>query len=183
MASFTKSNWISWRILNNFLLYRVGLLAPRPTPIPEDHISVFISPKDRAATHFSRLLRHAWVTVGLFLFPGHHTGNFHFLYYHEVNTVSRDVSSPASYSGGLLFESRSGGWLSWGLSWYYSISPGKWWNRTSKYEGVSKRFRTESQWNIRLSLVLLVEKQHKGLWQQNSLDSTYAMCLQLSANW
>jgi hypothetical protein len=26
------------------------------------------------ATHFSRLLRHAWVTVGLFLFPGHHTG-------------------------------------------------------------------------------------------------------------
>jgi len=27
------------------------------------------------ATHFSRLLRHAWVTVGLFLFPGHHSGN------------------------------------------------------------------------------------------------------------
>jgi hypothetical protein len=27
------------------------------------------------ATHFSRLLRHAWVTVGLFLFPGHHTGD------------------------------------------------------------------------------------------------------------
>jgi hypothetical protein len=26
------------------------------------------------ANHFSRLLRHAWVTVGLFLFPGHHTG-------------------------------------------------------------------------------------------------------------
>jgi hypothetical protein len=26
------------------------------------------------ATHFSRLLRHAWVTVGLFLFPGHQTG-------------------------------------------------------------------------------------------------------------
>jgi hypothetical protein len=26
------------------------------------------------ATHFSRLLRHAWVTVGLFLFPGQHTG-------------------------------------------------------------------------------------------------------------
>jgi hypothetical protein len=26
------------------------------------------------ATHFSRLLRHAWFTVGLFLFPGHHTG-------------------------------------------------------------------------------------------------------------
>jgi hypothetical protein len=27
------------------------------------------------ATHFSRLLRHAWITVGLFLFPGHHTGD------------------------------------------------------------------------------------------------------------
>jgi hypothetical protein len=27
------------------------------------------------ATHFSRLLQHAWVTVGLFLFPGHHTGS------------------------------------------------------------------------------------------------------------
>jgi hypothetical protein len=26
------------------------------------------------ATHFSCLLRHAWVTVGLFLAPGHHTG-------------------------------------------------------------------------------------------------------------
>jgi len=26
------------------------------------------------ATHFSRLLRHAWVRVELFLFPGHHTG-------------------------------------------------------------------------------------------------------------
>jgi hypothetical protein len=25
-------------------------------------------------THFSRLLRHAWFTVGLFLFPGHHAG-------------------------------------------------------------------------------------------------------------
>jgi len=31
------------------------------------------------ATHFSRLLRHAWVTVGLFLFPGHHTGEIVFL--------------------------------------------------------------------------------------------------------
>jgi hypothetical protein len=37
------------------------------------------------AIHFSRLLRHAWVTVELFLFPGHHTGNmkyrFHYLTY------------------------------------------------------------------------------------------------------
>jgi hypothetical protein len=57
-----------------FSFYRVGLLAPRPTPIPEDQVSVFISPRGRVATHFSRLLRHAWVTVGLFLFPGHHMG-------------------------------------------------------------------------------------------------------------
>jgi hypothetical protein len=56
-------------------LYRVGLLAPRPTSISEDQASVFISPRGRVVTHFSRLLRHAWVTVGLFLFPGHHTGN------------------------------------------------------------------------------------------------------------
>jgi hypothetical protein len=59
-----------------FSFYRVGLLDPRPAPIPEDEASVFISPRCRVATHFSRLLRHAWVTVGLFLFPGHHTGNF-----------------------------------------------------------------------------------------------------------
>jgi hypothetical protein len=48
--------------------YRVGLLAPCPTPILEDQASVFISPRGRVATHFSRTLRHAWVTVGLFLF-------------------------------------------------------------------------------------------------------------------
>jgi hypothetical protein len=79
-----QSGWISWGLLNNFIFYRVGLLAPRPTPTLEDQASVlFISPRGRVAqlypqapgTHFSRLLRHAWVTVGLFLFPGHHTGN------------------------------------------------------------------------------------------------------------
>jgi hypothetical protein len=48
--------------------------APRPTTILEDQASVFISPRGRVATHFIRLLRHTWVTVGLFLFPGHHTG-------------------------------------------------------------------------------------------------------------
>jgi hypothetical protein len=53
-----------------FSFYGVGLLAPRPTPIPEDEACVSISPRGRVATHFSRLLRHAWVTVGLFLFPG-----------------------------------------------------------------------------------------------------------------
>jgi hypothetical protein len=65
-----------------FSFYRVGLLVPRPTPTLEDQASVFISPRGRVdqlypqapATHFSRLLRHAWFTVGLFLFPGHYTG-------------------------------------------------------------------------------------------------------------
>jgi hypothetical protein len=64
-----------------FSFYRAGLLAPRPTPTLEDQASVFISPRGRVAqsyspalgTHFSRLLRHKWVTVGIFLFPGHHT--------------------------------------------------------------------------------------------------------------
>jgi hypothetical protein len=57
-----------------FSFYRVGLLARRPTLIPEDQASIFISPRGRVTTHFSRLLRHAWLTVGLFLFPGHPTG-------------------------------------------------------------------------------------------------------------
>jgi hypothetical protein len=73
-----------------FSFYRVGLLAPRPTPTLEDQASIFISPRSRVAqlysqapgTNFSRLLRHAWVTVGLFLFPGHHTRNMYtFIYY------------------------------------------------------------------------------------------------------
>jgi hypothetical protein len=33
-----------------FSFYRVGLLAPWPTPIPEDQASVFISPRGRVAT-------------------------------------------------------------------------------------------------------------------------------------
>jgi hypothetical protein len=49
-------------------------------PNMEDQAFVFVTPGDRVAqlypqalgTHFSRLLRHAWVTVGLLLFPGHH---------------------------------------------------------------------------------------------------------------
>jgi hypothetical protein len=54
--------------------YGAGLLVQRPTPNLEDQVSVFMTPGDRMAqlypqalgTHFSRLLRHAWVTVGLF---------------------------------------------------------------------------------------------------------------------
>jgi hypothetical protein len=47
-----------------------------------------MTPGDRVAqlhpqalgTHYSRLLRHAWVTVGLFFNPGHHTGPFSLIY-------------------------------------------------------------------------------------------------------
>jgi hypothetical protein len=53
-----------------------------PWPPLEDQVSVFMTPGDRVDqlypqvldTHFSRLLRHAWATVGLLLNPGHHTG-------------------------------------------------------------------------------------------------------------
>jgi hypothetical protein len=56
---------------------QAGLLVQRPTPNLEDQVSVFMTPGDRVAqlypqaqgTHFSRLLRHVWVTVGLFLIP------------------------------------------------------------------------------------------------------------------
>jgi hypothetical protein len=49
----------------------------------EDQAAVFMTPGDRVAqlysqtlgTHLSRLLRHTWVTAGLFCNPGHHTGD------------------------------------------------------------------------------------------------------------
>jgi hypothetical protein len=59
------------------------MLVKRQTANLEDQASVFMTPGDRVAqlypqaqgTHFSRLSRHAWVTVGLFFNPGHHTGS------------------------------------------------------------------------------------------------------------
>jgi hypothetical protein len=82
------------------------LLAPRPTPILEDQASVFISPRDRVVTHFSRLLRHAWVTVGLFLFPGHHTGNILTL---QHGSWSRHSSAVWRWATGWMI-SGSRGW-------------------------------------------------------------------------
>jgi hypothetical protein len=57
--------------------YSAGLLVQRPTPNLEDQASIFMTPGDRVAqlypqalgTHFSRLLRHAWFTVGYSLIP------------------------------------------------------------------------------------------------------------------
>jgi hypothetical protein len=57
-----------------FYFLQGRIVSPTPNPLPEDQAFVFITPRGMVATHFSRLLRHAWVTVGLFLFPGHHTG-------------------------------------------------------------------------------------------------------------
>jgi hypothetical protein len=108
-SSSLKNGQISWRLLNNFLFYKAGLLAPRPTPTLEDQASVFISPRGRVAqlypqapdTHFSRLLRHAWVSVGLFLFPGHHTGSYiwyrikfiRLIFNYHSLTVTNQISS------------------------------------------------------------------------------------------
>jgi hypothetical protein len=49
-------------------------------------------------THFSRLLRHAWVTVGLFFNPVHHTGGSqHCDYSKESGEQGSSVSSVSSY--------------------------------------------------------------------------------------
>jgi hypothetical protein len=61
----------------SFLQGRV--VRPTPNLHPGKPGLCIYNPRGRVATHFSRLLRHAWVTVGLFLFPGHHTGIFHIL--------------------------------------------------------------------------------------------------------
>jgi hypothetical protein len=47
-------------------------------------------------THFSRLLRHAWVTVGLFFNPGHHTGllrntRLHYQVWHSLSLGARST--------------------------------------------------------------------------------------------
>jgi hypothetical protein len=50
-------------------------------------------------THFNRLLRHAWVTVGLFFNPGHHTGgNRIIIYIFKIFAVERRL---CSHSAGL----------------------------------------------------------------------------------
>jgi hypothetical protein len=71
-----------WVVLNSNLL-QGWIVNPAPNPQLEGQVSVFMTPGDRVVqlysqalgTHFSRLVRHAWVTVGLFFNPGHHTGS------------------------------------------------------------------------------------------------------------
>jgi hypothetical protein len=60
---------------------RGWIVSPAPNLNLEHQASVFLTPGDRVTqlypqalgTHFSRLLRHGWVTVRLFFNPGHHT--------------------------------------------------------------------------------------------------------------
>jgi hypothetical protein len=76
------------RFRNNNLFTALDCLSSSQPPNLEDQVSVIMTPWDRVAqlypqalgTHFSRLLRHAWVIVGLFFNPGHHTElNFKYL--------------------------------------------------------------------------------------------------------
>jgi hypothetical protein len=86
-----------------------GLLALCSNPNPEDQVSIFISPGDWVAqlypqapsTHFSRLLRHAWATVGLFFSPvttrgggGNTTGTPYFSQFPKLFYLKLYVSFP-----------------------------------------------------------------------------------------
>jgi hypothetical protein len=70
-----------------------------------------MTPGDRVAqlypqalgTHFSRLLRHAWVTVGLFLNPGHHAGEFPALPQSNISEV-QNADKYAEYTSKLRDE-------------------------------------------------------------------------------
>jgi hypothetical protein len=67
-----------WGFVTITFFYRAGLLVQRPTPNLEDqetpgHRVAQLYPQ-ALGTNFSRRLRHAWVTVGLFFNTVHHTG-------------------------------------------------------------------------------------------------------------
>jgi hypothetical protein len=49
-------------------------VSPTPNPHPGGPGLCIYIPQMQGGYPFWSLLRHAWVTVGLFLFPGHHTG-------------------------------------------------------------------------------------------------------------
>jgi hypothetical protein len=64
------------------------IVSPAPNPQPGGPGLRIYDPRRQGGpaiypqtlgTHFSRLLRHAWVTVGLFFNPGHHTGNIYMI--------------------------------------------------------------------------------------------------------
>jgi hypothetical protein len=71
------------------------IVGPAPNPQPRGPGLRIYDPGDRVAQlypqalgiHFIRLLRHAWVTVGLFSNPGHHTGDKERYGYENLHTV------------------------------------------------------------------------------------------------
>jgi hypothetical protein len=83
LMDFSQSSQLIWLFQGHILsfltvdFFRGGVSAPRPTPNLEGQVSIIISPGDWVAqlypqassTHFSRLLQHAWATVGLFFSP------------------------------------------------------------------------------------------------------------------
>jgi hypothetical protein len=96
----------------SFLQCRI--VSPKPNPHPGEPGFCIISPRGRVATHFSRLLRHAWVTVGLFLFPGHHTGS---ISHSECSNLDVLLSFPFNFS--LKFAIRKDwNWIEHISSWF-----------------------------------------------------------------
>jgi hypothetical protein len=85
MAPQTKSGLglPFWGFRNKIFFLRGWIVSPEPNPQPGGPGLRIYDPGDRVAQlyaqelgiHFSHLLRHAWVTVGLFFNPGHHTDN------------------------------------------------------------------------------------------------------------
>jgi hypothetical protein len=65
-----------WGFITTFL--EGWIVSPAPNPQPGGPgLRIYDSRRQlypqALGTHFSRRLRHAWVTVGLFFNPGHHT--------------------------------------------------------------------------------------------------------------
>jgi hypothetical protein len=64
------------------IFLRGWIVSPAPNPQPGGPGLRIYDPRRQGGpaipqalgTHFSRLLRHSWVTVGLLFNPGHHTG-------------------------------------------------------------------------------------------------------------
>jgi hypothetical protein len=62
---------------STILFLQGRVVSPTPNPHPGGPGLCIYIPQRQGGYPFSCLLRHAWVTVGLFLFPGHHTGRIY----------------------------------------------------------------------------------------------------------
>jgi hypothetical protein len=73
--------WLNFlEVPQQFSFLQGRVVSPTPNPHPGGSgLCIYIPQREGGPvisldTHFIRLLRHAWVTVGLFLFSSHHTG-------------------------------------------------------------------------------------------------------------